>query len=85
MITDRRIQFVCGIVLLALGIVGGIMILESITHGGYDPERYVGRVDPVRAGMVVLLGLACGLLALFGTIGIVRWRRRPTGGNLADI
>jgi len=59
-----------GIACLGVVVAG----IAAITSGGYRPERYVGGIDPVRAGMIALFGAATAAFALVGGAGLAaRW------------
>ena len=81
----RWLNAICGVFLLVAGIAIVAAILESSAQGGYHPERYVGRFDPVRAAVLVLVLPGPVVMALFAAIAIVRFRRRPGRAELADL
>ena len=81
----RWLNAICGIFLLVAGIAIVAAVLESSAQGGYHPERYVGRFDPVRAAALVLLLPGPVVMAVFTSIAIVRFRARPGRAELADL
>ena len=81
----RWLNAICGIFLLVAGIAIVAAVLESSAQGGYHPERYVGRFDPVRAAMLVLTLPGPLVMALFAALAIVRFRARPGRAELADL
>lgn len=81
----RWLNAICGIFLLVAGIAIVAAVLESSAQGGYHPERYVGRFDPVRAAVFVLTLPGPVVMALFAALAIVRFRARPGRAELADL
>jgi hypothetical protein len=74
---------VCGIAIVGCaGLV--ISVIVVIAEGGYYPERYVGGIDPVRAGIVAMLLAGICMFSLFLVGSIARLRRQRTLGSVAD-
>jgi hypothetical protein len=63
---------------LALAVAG----VTGIMDGGYRPDAYAGRFDPVRAGLIVFASLGAIVLVLFAAIDILRWREMADRGSL---
>jgi hypothetical protein len=63
---------------LALVLAG----VTAIADGGYRPDAYAGRFDPVRAGLIVFALLAGIVLVLFAAIDLWRWRSTADRGSL---
>lgn len=84
-ISPRLIQAVCGIVLLVFAVVIVGLGLIAMSEGGYQAERYAGRFDPFRAGVLVMILPGCALAGLYLATTIVQWRVRPDRASLAQI
>jgi hypothetical protein len=80
---SRRSQILGGLLCLALLVAICGMGLVAVTEGGYHPERYVGRFDPFRAGMLVLIVPGLLLMAIFAAGSTIAWRARPTLASFA--
>ena len=70
-----------GVSCVALAVAGVV----GIAAGGYQPERYVGSFDPVRAGMVVWAAAGTLAFALLGAAGFVLWRAHPEDIDLGGV
>ena len=69
---------VAGVLICTLAVIGCLALalagVTAIVDGGYRPDSYAGRFDPVRAGLVLFAFMAGLVLALFAAIDIWRWR-----------
>jgi hypothetical protein len=63
---------------LALAVAG----LAGMMDGGYRPDAYAGRLDPVRIGLIVFASLGVIVFCLFVAIDLVRWRTTSDRGSL---
>ena len=81
----RWLNAICGLFLLVAGIAIVAAVLESSAQGGYHPERYVGRFDPVRAAALILTLPGPVVMAWFAALAIVRFRARPGRAELAEL
>jgi len=63
---------------LALAVAGAVGIMD----GGYRPDAYAGRFDPVRAGLIVFALLGVVVFCLFVANDLLRWRTRADRGSL---
>jgi len=67
-----------GAVICALAVIACLALalagVTAFVDGGYRPDSYAGRFDPVRAGLVVFASLAGIVLLLFAAIDVWRWR-----------
>ena len=85
--TTRRTRlWLVGVVICTLAVIACLALavagVAGIIDGGYHPDTYVGRFDPVRAGLIVFASLGAIVLVLFAAIDILRWREMADRGSL---
>ena len=62
---------------LSLAVAG----VAGIMDGGYRPDAYAGRLDPVRTGLIVFALLGVVVFCLFVAIDLLRWRTTADWGS----
>jgi hypothetical protein len=74
-----------GIIAVAGLLALALAVFALLVDAPYRPERYVGGIDPLRAGLAGFLAAGVALFALFALAGLAGWRLSTDGKGLAAV
>jgi hypothetical protein len=84
--TPRRTRtWLVGAAICTLAVIACVALavagVAGIMDGGYRPDAYAGRLDPVRTGLIVFALLGVVVFCMFVAIDLLRWRTTSDWGS----